>query len=127
MLGIRKIQDLSAVVFRQRRNIMFRGVLALFRSGAIFDPFVLSGILMGLITVFSKNKETFEALYKNNSFYLLILLLGFLYNFFFKKVYQDDGETLNYLVMGWNILMSLVKFVISCAFSIVFVMMLFSF
>lgn len=106
---------------------MFKGVLALFRSGVIFDPFVLSGILMGLITVFSKNKETFEALYKNNSFYLLILLLGFLYNFFFKKVYQDDGETLNYLVMGWNILMSLVKFVISCAFSIVFVMMLFSF
>lgn len=106
---------------------MLRGFLALFRTGAIFDPFVLLGVIMGLATVFSKNKEAFEALYKNNSFYLLILLLGFLYNFFFKKVYKDDGETPNYLLMAWDVLMSLVKFIFSCAAAIVFVMMLFSF
>lgn len=101
--------------------------MALFRTGIIFDPFVLLGVIMGLATALSKNKEMYEALYSNNNFYLLILLLAFLYNFFFKKVYKDDGETVNYGLMVWNILLSLVKFVLSCAFSIVFILMLFSF
>lgn len=106
---------------------MLRGFLALFRTGIIFDPFVLLGVIMGLATALSKNKETYEALYSNNSFYLLILLLAFLYNFFFKKIYKDDGETINYVMMGVNVILSLVKFVLSCAFSIVFILMLFSF
>lgn len=106
---------------------MIRGLLALFRSGAIFDPFVLLGIIMGIFTSMSPNKEAVEAMYKQDSFYLLILLLAFLYNYFVKKVYKDDGETLDYMRMVWNIILSLIKFVLSCAFTIVFIMMLFSF
>lgn len=106
---------------------MIRGLLALFRSGVIFDPFVLLGIIMGIFTAMSPDKESVEAIYKQNSFYLLILLLSFLYNYLVKKVYKDDGNTPDYLRMAWNIFMSLVKFVLSCALSIIFIMMLFSF
>lgn len=106
---------------------MIKGFLALFRSGIIFDPFVLLGVIMGIFTAMTPNKEAVEALYKQDSFYLLILLLSFLYNYLVKKVYKDDGDHLDYLRMGWNIFMSLVKFVLACTFSIMFIMMVFSF
>ena len=52
---------------------MIKGILALFKSGVIFDPFVLLGVVMGAITMLTSNKEAMEALYKQNSFYLFIL------------------------------------------------------
>lgn len=106
---------------------MIKGIMALFRTGIIFDPFVLLGIFMGFFTALTPNKEVMEILYQQNSFYLLILLIAFLYNYFIKKVYKDDGYTLNYVRMALNIVFSVVKFVISCSLSIVFVMMLFAF
>lgn len=106
---------------------MIKGILALFRSGIIFDPFVLFGVVSGLIFAMSPNKEAIEQLLSQNSFYLLVLILGGLYNFFIKKVYKDDGETPDYLRIIWNTLMSLVKYVISCAFAMMFVLMVFSF
>ncbi len=106
---------------------MIKGILALFKTGIIFDPFVLCGILMGFITAFSSHKEVLENLYKQNSFYLLLLLLAFFYHYLLKKVYKDDGYTLDYLRMALNIVLSVVKFVVACALSIVFVLMLFAF
>ena len=106
---------------------MIKGILALFRTGIIFDPFVLFGIVMGFVASLSPNKEAIEIIYKQNSFYLLILLIAFLYHYFLKKVYKEDGYTLDYVRMTLNILLSLVKFVVSCALSIVFVLMLFAF
>lgn len=106
---------------------MIKGILALFRTGIIFDPFVLVGILMGFFAALSPNKEAVEILFKQNSFYLLILLVAFLYHYFLKKVYKEDGNTLDYVRMALNIVFSVVKFVISCAFSIIFIMMLFAF
>lgn len=106
---------------------MIKGILALFKSGVIFDPFVLLGIVMGSITMLTSNKEAMEALYKQNSFYLFILLLAFLYNFLIKKVYKNDGVSFDWLKMGWNIVASFVKFIVSCVFSILFFLMLLSF
>ncbi len=106
---------------------MIKGILALFNTGIIFDPFVLCGILLGIFTAFTPDTELMENLFRQNSFYLLILLLSFLYNYLLKKVYKDDGYTLDYVRMALNIVLSLVKFVVSCALSIVFIMMLFAF
>lgn len=106
---------------------MIKGLLALFRTGLIFDPFVLMGVLLGLVTVLSGNKEATEEMYKGDSLYLLVLLLSVLYNYFIKKEYKDDGESVNYVKMMINIILSLVKFVLACAFSIVFVLIVFSF
>lgn len=106
---------------------MIKGILALFKTGIIFDPFVLLGIVMGFIVALSPNQETMEILYKQNSFYLLILLLAFLYNYFVKKVFKDDGYTPDYVRMALNIVLSVVKFIVSCVLSIIFVLMLFSF
>ena len=105
---------------------MIKGILALFKTGIIFDPFVLGGIILGFFTALTPHKEVMETLFKQNSFYLLVLLIAFLYHYLLKKVYKDDGYTLDYFRMALNILLSLVKFVISCALSIVFVLMLFA-
>lgn len=104
---------------------MIKGFLALFRSGVIFDPFVLMGLVMGIFMAFTPNKEAVQALLKQESFYLLILLLAFLYNYFIKKLYKDDGVSLDYLRMGWNIFASFAKFILACVFSFLFVVGLF--
>lgn len=106
---------------------MIKGLLALFRSGVIFDPFVLMGIILGIFTALSSNKEAVEHMYNSDSFYLLIMLLAVLYNFFIKKVYKDDGFKIDYPRMIWQIVLSVVKFVLACAFTIVFILMIFSF
>lgn len=106
---------------------MIKGILALFKTGVIFDPFVLSGIVLGFFTILSPNPEVMALLYKQNSFYLLILFFSFLYHYLLKKVYKDDGYTLDYMRMIINIILSLVKFAISCALSIVFILILFAF
>lgn len=104
---------------------MIKGFLALFRSGVIFDPFVLLGVVMGIFMAFTPNKEAVEALLKQESFYLLILLLAFLYNWFVKKLYKDDGVSPDYLRMGWNVFASFAKFILACVFSFLSVMALF--
>lgn len=106
---------------------MIKGILALFKTGIIFDPFVLFGIFMGFFTALSTHQETLKILYQQNSFYLLILLISFIYNYFLKKVYKDDGYTLDYVRMAFNIVFSVVKFIISGVLSFIFIIMLFAF
>lgn len=106
---------------------MIKGILALFKTGIIFDPFVLLGIFMGLFVALAPNQVSVRILMEQKSFYLLILLLAFLYNYLLKKVYKDDGFTLDYMRMLGNIVLSVVKFVVAAAFSFVFILMLFAF
>lgn len=106
---------------------MFKGVIALFKSGIIFDPFVLLGIGLGLTYAFSSDKEVMENLFNSNSLYLLVVMLAFLYNFFIKKVFKEDGISFDYPRFIWNIVKSFAKFMISCVFSILFMMILFAF
>ena len=106
---------------------MLKGIVALFTSGAIFDPFVLFGIFMGFFAAFSSHPETIETLYRQSSFYLLLLLLAFLYNYFVKKVFKEDGVTPDYGRLFWNVIASVAKFIFSAVLSYVFVLIFLSF
>lgn len=102
---------------------MIKGIIALFKTGIIFNPFVFFGVVLGFYTVLSSHQETMILLFKQLNFYLLILLLAFLYHYLLKKVYKEDGNTLDYVRMIFNIFCSLFKFIISCVLSIIFMMM----
>ncbi len=106
---------------------MIKGIVALFTSGMIFNPFVLLGIVFGFVVALSPNKEGIELLLHLPSFYLLILLLAFFYNYLFKKIYKDDGDKLDILQMFWNIVISFCTFFFSAVLSFIFVLVFLAF
>ncbi|MDO5387053.1 MAG: hypothetical protein Q4F75_07270 [Pseudomonadota bacterium] len=100
---------------------MFRGLAALFKSGLILNPMVLSGIAFGIFMAAADMSKVF-ALYKDWHFYLLAAMWAVLYNIGFQKRYHDGGEGLDYQAMLQNVLGSAAMFLISvfCAASFVF-------
>jgi len=101
---------------------MFRGLAALFKSGLILNPMVLSGIAFGIFMAAAVDMTKVFALYKDWHFYLLAAVWAVLYNFGFQKRYHDGGEGLDYLTMLQNALGSAAMFLTSvfCAASFVF-------
>lgn len=70
---------------------MIKGILALFRSGAIFNPMVFFGILLGFIAEAFLNDDQLRALYTHHAFYLLLLLIAIAYVISFRRVYYRGG------------------------------------
>ncbi len=78
---------------------MFKGIGALFSSGAIFNPMVLLGIILGTYFFFGLTTEQAYQLYFDARFYGLAFIIALLYHFTFKKIYDDDGFDLDYKEM----------------------------
>ncbi len=104
---------------------MIKGIVALFTSGAIFNPMILLGIFFGILfDVKMSYEQMIEHIYKNYHFYLLALLLAAAYNFVFHRVYDDGGDRLDKAAMAGNIIFSALKFVVSSALTISFIELL---
>ena len=72
---------------------MIKGIVALFTSGAIFNPMILLGIFFGILfDVKMSYEQMIEHIYKNYHFYLLALLLAAAYNFVFHKINSTYGH-----------------------------------
>ncbi len=103
---------------------MFKGIIALFTSGLIFNPMVLGGIVLGGIILAKVEEKQLFSFYKDYHFYLFALFLSFLYNVFFKRVYNDGGNGLDWKNMAANILGGAFLFVFSSLMMISFVWMI---
>lgn len=64
---------------------MIKGIISLFTSGAIFNPMVLLGILLGVLCDVGLSGEEIKELFTDYNLYLLALLVSGLYIFGFKK------------------------------------------
>ena len=102
---------------------MIKGIVALFTSGAIFNPMILLGIGFGILfEVKMTYEQMMEQVYKNYHFYLLALLLAAAYNFVFHKIYcGEDCDRLDKGAMAGNVIFSALKFVISSVLTIAFI------
>lgn len=103
---------------------MIKGIISLFTSGAIFNPMVLLGILLGVLCDVGLSGEEIKELFTDYNLYLLALLVSGLYIFGFKKVYKEDGIDLDYPPMIFQIVWGVVKFTISALLTISFIEML---
>ena len=103
---------------------MFRGIIALFSSGVILNPMVFSGIVFGFVAAIKLSTEVIFEMYSNWRVYALLLLVSFVYNFLFKKVYEDGGLKVDIKATAGNVLLSAFYFIISNALTISFVYML---
>lgn len=102
---------------------MIKGLLALFRTGLIFNPMVLLGVICGIFLGIKVEEKKLFSLYANWHFYVLILLVAFIYNFIFCKRYNDGGNGFDYVKMWQNVLGSALMLLIANAGAISFVMM----
>ncbi|MFR8206725.1 MAG: hypothetical protein ACLU99_10735 [Alphaproteobacteria bacterium] len=65
---------------------MIKGIISLFTSGAIFNPMVLLGILLGVLCDVGLSGEEIKELFTDYNLYLLALLVSGLYIFGFKSI-----------------------------------------
>ena len=99
---------------------MIKGILALFRSGLIFNPVVLCGIIFGIIGMTALEDEQFTAYYSNPCLYVLMLMISVVYVYSFKCVYvlgknQIDWKETSLSMFG-HFLIMVVSFISSMLF-----------
>lgn len=103
---------------------MFKGLAALFTSGAILNPMVLFGVIFGLFLGIKFDGEQITLVYQNYRLYVLVVIIATIYNFLFKKVYKSGGYELDvWAVIGHSVTSS-VKMIISSLLAIAFVVLL---
>lgn len=100
---------------------MFKGILALFKSGIIFNPMVLLGILSGFIAMGTMDDERLHAFYTNYHLYLLMLLVAVMYVFFFKRTYYRGGLETNWKETIQTMVGYFLMLVVSFIFSMLFI------
>ncbi len=103
---------------------MIKGLISLFTSGIIFNPLVLLGVVFGVFCMVTKEAVDISAIFKDYHLYLFILFVSVIYIFSFKKVYKDDGDTLDWGIMVFQSIWGVVKFTLSSLLTMAFVVML---
>ena len=103
---------------------MIKGILALFRSGLIFNPMVLLGVLSGFICMGALEDEKFKALYTNYNLYILMFLIASAYVYFFKCVYLQGGYRVDWKETFLSMIGHFSMLVLSFIFSVLFVMVM---
>ena len=99
---------------------MIKGILALFRTGIIFNPMVLLGILFGFIAMGTLDDAQLHALYTNYHLYLLMFLITVLYVNFFRRTYFMGGIRVDWKSTIQTMIGYFLMFVVSFIFSMLF-------
>ena len=103
---------------------MFKGIAALFKSGLIFNPMVLLGILLGFVSMGTMSDEQLHAFYTNYHLYLLMLLIAGLYVYFFKRTVIPNRDETDWKLTSQTIVGHFLMFVVSFIFSMLFIMVM---
>lgn len=103
---------------------MLKGIAALFKSGLIFNPMVLLGIILGFTAMGTMSDEQLHAFYTNYHLYLLMLLIAGLYVYFFKRTVIPNRDETDWKLTSQTIVGHFLMFVISFIFSMLFIMVM---
>lgn len=103
---------------------MLKGIAALFKSGLIFNPMVLLGIITGFVAMGALSDEQLHAFYTNYHLYLLMLLIAGLYVFFFKRTVIPNRDETDWAATSQTIIGHFLMLVISFIFSMLFIMVM---
>lgn len=99
---------------------MLNGLKALFTSGIIFQPMVLSGIIAGfLLSAFLDMDEAFP-LFADLNFYLMAAAWSGLYTLFFNQTYKEHGRGLDYPAMGGKFVGNLFQLMLAGVLAFIF-------
>lgn len=100
---------------------MIKGLIALFSSGIIFRLPVLSGVILGLIMMFTLSDEQILAVFHNPLLYVFGLIISFIYAFVIKRVYHKGGSIVDWRATFYSVFGHFVSYVAAVIFSCLFV------
>ena len=103
---------------------MIKGIVSLFTSGFIFKPVVLSGIILGFISITNLSIEEIKTLITKSQNHLLLLLFVSVYVLIFKKVYKQGGAKIDFFATMLTIVAEFMIFTLSYILSMSFVFIL---
>lgn len=99
---------------------MIKGIIALFTSGAIFNPLVLAGVVSGSWCIIKLHPEQIRGLFLMPHFYGFVALVALLYTVLFAKIYQHGGVKVDLTatlgVAVWNFAKYFIAFILSMSF-----------
>ncbi len=99
---------------------MFKGIIALFTSGAIFNPLVLLGIISGFAAVIKLEPEQIRDFCTDSRWYLLVAVVALGYTLIFAKIYKEGGDEIDWSsTLGlavWNFVKYFISFFLSMSF-----------
>lgn len=104
---------------------LINGIMTLFSSGLILNPMVLLGIAFALYLNTTFSLEDIFEIYKDFHVYLMAVLIGFIYIYFFKKPYKLGGKEVDYSEMSMMVLGAAFKLVFSSILMTSFIAILF--
>ena len=99
---------------------MIKGIIALFTSGIIFRLPILTGILIGMVMMFTLSDAQIFAVFHNPLLYIFGIVISFLYAFTF-RVYHKGGTSVDWRATVYSIFGHFISYVIAVIFSCLFI------
>ena len=103
---------------------MFKGIVSLFTSGLIFNPFVLVGIIMGAWCYTSMSPDELKEIFFKDEYYALLVVASAVYVLSFSRIYTQGGYSLDWGAMGIKMLVNVFKFIVSFVLVMPFISMI---
>lgn len=103
---------------------MFNGIIALFTSGAIFNPFVLLGIFSGAFAVIKLKPEEIRSLFCYPEFYGVVAFLAAVYTVIFAKIYKDGGIEIDWKATTQRIVGNFIRYFLGFVLTMAFIVIL---
>ena len=102
---------------------MIKGLISLFSSGAILNPMVLLGIVLGFVSAFKLSLEKIKFIATNHLSYVGLITVAWVYVWGFKKIYKDESWKLDYGAMALKTIAESARFLLAYFLSISFVIL----
>lgn len=103
---------------------MIKGIIALFTSGAIFNPFVLLGVFSGAFAIIKLDPETIKSLFGYPQFYGAVAFLSAIYTTLCAKVYKEGGIEVDWPATSGRIVWNFVRYFIAFVLTMSFIVMM---
>ena len=103
---------------------MIKGIVALFTSGIIFNPFVLAGIVSGAFAIIKLKPEVIRELFLDYRVYGIVAISAVIYTLIFAKIYQTGGYSIDWTATVWRIIANFAKYFVAFLLAMSFVIMI---
>ena len=101
---------------------MFKGLTALFSTGLLFHPMVLSGIVAAFIAINQLDNNQIYTILKTSYVYIGIFVWALVYTFSFAKIYKEGGAEVDtfatFLRVIANTIRCVLAFVLTFSFAV---------
>lgn len=103
---------------------MIKGLIALFTSGTIFNPFVLLGVFSGAFAVVKLDPETIRGLFGYFQFYGAVAFLAVVYTALFAKVYKEGGIETDWPATSMRMAANFIRYFVAFVLAMSFIVMM---